>query len=116
MRDLNIIRSKKGFISDMDGVIYHGSTLLPGVKEFVAWLQKEKKQFLFLTNSSERSPLELRKKLQAMGLDIEDLEYGYRIDGPLLHQRPGHGPFPEDPGPRLLRLHHRGPWADERPV
>ena len=69
MRDLNIIRSKKGFISDMDGVIYHGSTLLPGVKEFVAWLQKEKKQFLFLTNSSERSPLELRKKLQAMGLD-----------------------------------------------
>lgn len=40
MRDLNIIREKKGFISDMDGVIYHGSTLLPGVKEFVAWLQK----------------------------------------------------------------------------
>lgn len=72
MRDLNIIREKKGFISDMDGVIYHGSTLLPGVKEFVAWLQKEKKQFLFLTNSSERSPLELRKKLQAMGLDIEE--------------------------------------------
>ena len=68
MRDLNIIREKKGFISDMDGVIYHGSTLLPGVKEFVAWLQKEKKQFLFLTNSSERSPLELRKKLQAMAI------------------------------------------------
>lgn len=75
MRDLNIIRSKKGFISDMDGVIYHGSTLLPGVKEFVAWLQKEKKQFLFLTNSSERSPLELRKKLQAMGLDIEESHF-----------------------------------------
>ena len=75
MRDLNIIREKKGFISDMDGVIYHGSTLLPGVKEFVAWLQKEKKQFLFLTNSSERSPLELRKKLQAMGLDIEESHF-----------------------------------------
>ena len=44
MRDLNIIRNKKGFISDMDGVIYHGNTLLPGVKEFVAWLKKEKKQ------------------------------------------------------------------------
>ena len=75
MRDLNIIREKKGFISDMDGVIYHGSTLLPGVKEFVAWLQKEKKQFLFLPNSSERSPLELRKKLQAMGLDIEESHF-----------------------------------------
>ena len=45
MRDLEIIRSKHGFISDMDGVIYQGSQLLPGVKEFVDWLRKEKKQF-----------------------------------------------------------------------
>ena len=29
------LRSKKGFICDMDGVIYHGNRLLPGVKEFV---------------------------------------------------------------------------------
>lgn len=36
----------------MDGVIYHGNRLLPGVKEFVSWLQKENKQYLFLTNSS----------------------------------------------------------------
>ena len=35
------LRSKKGFICDMDGVIYHGNQLLPGVKEFVEWLQKE---------------------------------------------------------------------------
>ena len=50
------LRSKKGFICDMDGVIYHGNRLLPGVKEFVEWLQKEEKQFLFLTNASSRSP------------------------------------------------------------
>lgn len=37
----------------MDGVIYHTNILLPGTKEFVRWLEKEKKQFLFLTNSSE---------------------------------------------------------------
>ena len=53
------LRSKKGFICDMDGVIYHGNRLLPGVKEFVEWLQKEEKQFLFLTNASSRSPKEL---------------------------------------------------------
>ena len=29
------LRNKKGFICDMDGVIYHGNRLLPGVKEFV---------------------------------------------------------------------------------
>ena len=32
MSDLNILRSKKGFICDMDGVIYRGNQLLPGVK------------------------------------------------------------------------------------
>ena len=46
------------------------SQLLPGVREFVSWLNENGKQFLFLTNSSERSPKELRQKLQRMGLDI----------------------------------------------
>ena len=57
------LRRKDGFICDMDGVIYHGNRLLPGVTEFVNWMQREKKKFLFLTNSSEYSPLELRQKL-----------------------------------------------------
>ncbi len=65
------IRQKKGFISDMDGVIYHGNKLLPGVPEFVNWLKKEKKRFLFLTNSSERTPRELKEKLMRLGIDVE---------------------------------------------
>ncbi len=65
------IREKKGFISDMDGVIYHGDRLLPRVKDFVKWLKKEKKHFLFLTNSSERTPRELQEKLHRLGVDVE---------------------------------------------
>ena len=68
--ELELLRDKKGFICDMDGVIYHGNRLLPGVPEFVDWLQRENKSFLFLTNSSERSPLELQQKLARMGLEI----------------------------------------------
>ena len=64
------VTEKKGFICDMDGVIYHGNKILPGVKEFVNWLKTENKSFLFLTNSSERSPIELRQKLLRMGLDV----------------------------------------------
>ena len=41
------LRRRKGFICDMDGVIYHGNRLLPGVKEFVEWLYREQKNFLF---------------------------------------------------------------------
>lgn len=68
---LDQIRRKQGFISDMDGVIYHGNKILPGVKEFVTWLKKEKKKFLFLTNSSERTPKELHEKLLRMGIDVD---------------------------------------------
>ena len=31
---------KKGFICDMDGVIYHGNKILPGVPEFIDWLHR----------------------------------------------------------------------------
>ena len=61
------LRSKQGYLCDMDGVIYHGNRLLPGVREFVEWLYREKKEFLFLTNASGKSPEELRQKLQRMG-------------------------------------------------
>lgn len=44
---LTQLRTKKGFICDMDGVIYHGNNLLPGVREFVNWLYEEKKSFFF---------------------------------------------------------------------
>ena len=64
------LRNKKSFICDMDGVIYHGNRLIPRVKEFVEWLEKENKNFLFLTNSSERSPKELAQKLARMGLNV----------------------------------------------
>ena len=69
------LRSKKGFLCDMDGVIYHGNQLLPGVREFVQWLQEEGKSFLFLTNSSERSPLELAQKLSRMGMDVDESHF-----------------------------------------
>ena len=72
---LENIRAKKGFICDMDGVIYHGNQLLPGVHEFLDWLNKNNKKFLFLTNSSERSPLELSQKLSRMGLEVDESHF-----------------------------------------
>ena len=70
--NLEELRARKGFICDMDGVIYLGNQLLPGVAEFVNWLNENDKRFLVLTNSSERSPKELQQKLQRMGLDIDE--------------------------------------------
>ena len=68
-------RAKSGYICDMDGVIYHGNLLLPGVKEFVAWLYRENKKFLFLTNDSRKTPQELRDKLARMGLEVDEKHF-----------------------------------------
>lgn len=71
-KTLTAIRRKKGFICDMDGVIYHGNHLLPSAVGFLDWLKRAGKRYLFLTNSSERTPRELRQKLLRLGLDVEE--------------------------------------------
>ena len=86
------LRKKKGFICDMDGVIYHGNRLLPGVKEFVDWLYREEKNFLFLTNSSERSPKELQQKLRRMGLDVDESRFYTSAQAPAVRP-PGAAPM-----------------------
>ena len=67
--------AKKGFICDMDGVIYHGNRLLPGVKEFLNWLKQNDKSFLFLTNSGQYTPKELQQKLWRMELDVDESHF-----------------------------------------
>lgn len=56
----------------MDGVIYHGNQILPGVAEFIDWLHRENKEYLFLTNNSGYTPRELQQKLARMGLDVPE--------------------------------------------
>jgi NagD protein len=67
---IDIIKGKAGFIIDMDGVIYHGNRLLPGVTEFLSWLETSGKKYLFLTNASERTPKELHEKLKRLGINV----------------------------------------------
>ncbi|MBQ4556429.1 MAG: HAD family hydrolase [Clostridia bacterium] len=67
---MNELLDKKGFICDMDGVIYHGDRILDGVADFVNWMIENDKKFVFLTNSPEKTPHELSMKLERMGLNV----------------------------------------------
>lgn len=90
--NLDSLRGKSGFICDMDGVIYHGDCILPGALEFVDWLKTENKNFLFLTNSSERSPRELKEKLDRLGIQVEASHFYTSAQATasfLASQRPG---------------------------
>lgn len=67
----DVLRSAQGFICDMDGVIYHGHHLLPGAAEFVDWLKRENKQFIFLTNCAVRSQHQIHQRLAKLGIDVD---------------------------------------------
>lgn len=70
MSSLDQVRSKAGFIIDMDGVIYHGNKLIDGTAKFIAWLEMQKKKYLFLTNNSQPSPRELQQKMERLGVHV----------------------------------------------
>ncbi len=64
------LKNKTAFISDMDGVVYHGNNLLPGAADFIRMLEERQLKYLFLTNSSERTPRELAEKLSRLGVQV----------------------------------------------
>jgi hypothetical protein len=55
-------------ISDMDGVIYRGRHLIPGAQQFIDRMREREVNFLFLTNNSEQTPLDLVRKLAGLGI------------------------------------------------
>jgi NagD protein len=63
---------KKGFLIDMDGVIYRSSQLIPGAVRFIRLLQEYHIPFLFLTNNSQRTRRDVATKLQRMGMPVEE--------------------------------------------
>ncbi len=61
-----------GFLLDMDGVIYKGSQLVEGADKFISTLLEHEIPFLFLTNNSQRSQLDVVIKLRRMGISVTD--------------------------------------------
>ncbi len=64
--------ARRGFLIDMDGVIYRGSELIPGADLFVQQLLDSHTPFLFLTNNSQRTRRDVATKLRRMGVPVED--------------------------------------------
>jgi len=61
-----------GLLIDMDGVVYGGDTLIPGADEFVNALVKNGVPFMFMTNNSQRTPLEVVRKLRKLGIEVTE--------------------------------------------
>ncbi len=60
---------KHGYLIDMDGVIYRGSAPIPGAADFILYLQQEGIPYLFLTNNSAYTPLDVAVKLRKFEIE-----------------------------------------------
>jgi NagD protein len=58
------------YITDMDGVLVRGKSLIPGAAKFVQALKDRGVEFLVLTNNPLYTPRDLAHRLHTMGLEI----------------------------------------------
>ncbi|HEX6506579.1 MAG TPA: TIGR01457 family HAD-type hydrolase [Chloroflexota bacterium] len=59
---------------DLDGVVYVGSTPLPGARELVAWLRDRGITFRLVSNNATLTPHQYIQKLSAMGIEVAEEE------------------------------------------
>jgi NagD protein len=89
---MNKVRRAKHYLIDMDGVIYRGRNMIPGADRFIKRLEELSRKFLFLTNSSDSTPVDLQERLSAMGIevDVESFYTSALATAAFLHaQKPG---------------------------
>ena len=60
----------KTYLIDMDGVLVHGDTPVPGACEFIRRLRDGGHKFLILTNNSRYTPVDLQHRLARIGFDV----------------------------------------------
>ena len=60
----------EAWLTDMDGVLIHEGTPIPGAGEFIGKLRESGKPFLVLTNNSIYTQRDLQARLARMGLDV----------------------------------------------
>jgi NagD protein len=60
----------KNYITDMDGVLVSGRTMIPGADRFIERLKARGAEYLVLTNNALYTPGDLAHRLRTIGLDI----------------------------------------------
>ncbi|MNI07113.1 putative hydrolase YutF [compost metagenome] len=66
--------SWKAYLIDLDGTLYHGSRIIPGAAQLISDLKTRRIPHLFVTNNSSRTPGEVARHLQEMGIAAEEQE------------------------------------------
>lgn len=66
-----LLRETELFVLDMDGTFYLGEKILPGALDFIRQAERCKKDYIFFTNNSSRSPRLYMEKLAGMNCPVK---------------------------------------------
>lgn len=69
---LDRLQSAKGFIFDMDGVLYRGKMALPGVEDLFNALTLREIPYLLATNNSMATPSTYVERMASMGVTVTE--------------------------------------------
>ena len=106
--DADDASTKHGYLIDMDGVLYRGSEVIPGAREFIRQLRMREIPFRLLTNNSQRTRRDVVAKLARMGIEVEDehvFTSAMATARFLAQQKPGGTAFVIGEGGLLTALH-----------
>lgn len=101
----------RGFLIDMDGVVYRGRQLIAGADQFVNRLIATEVPFFFLTNNSQRTRRDVATKLRRMGVEADEKHIftcAMATARFLAQQKPGGTAFVIGEGGLLNALHANG--------
>jgi 5'-nucleotidase len=110
-------RSIEHYLMDMDGVIVHEESLIPGADRFIGRLQETGHRFLILTNNSIYTPRDLAARLAHSGIDVpsESIWTSAMATAQFLgEQRPGGTAFVIGEAGLTTALHEVGYTLTER--
>jgi NagD protein len=110
-------REIRSWLMDMDGVLVHEETAIPGADRFLTRLRERELPFLVLTNNSISTPRDLSARLRASGLEVpEDAIWTSALATArfLDDQRPGGSAFVIGEAGLTTALHDAGYTLTER--
>ena len=64
------LKAARGFVFDMDGVLYRGDEPLGGVADVLNALTLRERRYILATNNSMSTPASYVVKLSKMGIDV----------------------------------------------
>jgi NagD protein len=105
------------WLIDMDGVLVHEETAIPGADRFLARIRETGKRFLVMTNNSIYTPRDLSARLAGSGLDIPEAciwTSALATARFLQRQRPGGTAFAIGESGLTTALHDAGYTLTER--